>query len=256
MNLKVLFQDDFLIIVDKPPGLVTDPNSTQTADSLADIIQRDYGVKLERGGVVHRLDKDTSGLLIIAKTQSALDHLQTQFKERTVKKEYLCLVHGAVAEELTVDGAIARNPDNREKFIVSEPGSFSFDLAKPAKTTFKPEKQLAMAEETIHQIFEEFNKIQIRKLSTIHYSLFTLLRAFPETGRTHQIRVHLKSIGFPIVSDEKYGGRKVVRLDRRWCPRQFLHAAKIEFNHPTTNQRLTFESPLPEDLQKALDYLK
>lgn len=255
MNPKVNFSDDDLMVLDKPPGLVTDPNNTSSEINLAEIMQREYGISLERGGVVHRLDKDTSGLIIIAKTQAALENLQAQFKDRSVKKEYLCLVHGQVAKEFTVEGAITRNPDNREKFIVSEPGSFAFDLAKPAKTTFKPEKQLTMSEETISLIFEEFNKIQIRKLSTIHYPLFTLLRAFPETGRTHQIRVHLKYQGFPIVSDEKYGGRKVVRLDKRWCPRQFLHAAKIEFNHPKTGERLIFESPLPEDLQKALGYL-
>ena len=92
----------------------------------------------------------------------------------------------------------------------------------------------------------------MRKLYAIHYPLFTLVRCFPKTGRTHQIRVHLKYIGFPIVADEKYVGRKMYRLDKRFCPRQFLHAAKISFIHPESGERLEFESSLPEDLEKAL----
>ena len=105
-------------------------------------------------------------------------------------------------------------------------------------------------------MFDDLNKIQTRKLERSNYNQFTLVNCFPFTGRTHQIRVHLKHIGFPIVSDEKYGGRKTVRLDRRWCPRQFLHAAKLELNHPKTGERMEFESPLPEDLKMALNLLK
>ena len=105
-------------------------------------------------------------------------------------------------------------------------------------------------------IFNDLNKIQTRKLERSQYGIFTLLRCYPQTGRTHQIRVHLKYIGFPIVGDGKYGGRKTGRLDHRWCPRQFLHAAKLEFNDPQTGERLSFESELPEDLQQVLKLLQ
>ncbi|MDO8619433.1 MAG: hypothetical protein Q7R49_05855, partial [Candidatus Daviesbacteria bacterium] len=104
-------------------------------------------------------------------------------------------------------------------------------------------------------IFNDFNKIQMRKLERQKYGEFTLLVCKPKTGRTHQIRVHLKYIGYPVVSDEKYGGRKTYRLDKRWCPRIFLHAAKIGFNHPKSGKWMELESPLPEDLKKALNQL-
>ncbi len=249
MHLKIFYSDDSLMVIEKPAGLVVDPSSTQKQNTLAQILTEDYNISLDRGGIAHRLDKDTSGLMIIAKTQKALENLQSQFKDRVVKKEYLALVHGKLTEKGVVQGSIGRNPGNREKFTVLEDG-------KQAVTGYEPIKNLRLSDDNLHNIFEGFNKIQFKKLITINYNQFTLVRCFPETGRTHQIRVHLKHIGNPIVSDDKYGGKKVVRLDRRWCSRQFLHAAKINFKHPETNESLEFESELPEDLEQALKNLE
>lgn len=246
-KLKVLFEDDQILVIDKSAGIVVTPADTIQDETISDILINEYKINLDRGGIVHRLDKDTSGVLIIAKTQEALDNLQAQFKERLTKKQYVALVHGILSGEETVSGAIARNPGDREKFIVID-----IDSSREAETKFVPTKRLVMGEESIEEFFGEFNKIQMRKIYNGKYQDFTLVDCYPLTGRTHQIRVHLKHVGFPIVSDEKYGGRKTVRLDRRWCPRQFLHAAKLEVNHPKTGDRVTFESPLPDDLTGAL----
>ncbi len=252
-DLNVLYQDSSLIVIDKPPGLVVDPSSTQQSLTLADILISDFKIKLERGGIVHRLDKDTSGVILVAKTKDALEKLQAQFKNRVVKKEYLSLVHGFL-ESRVVEGAIARNPRSREKFAILDEGSprFAGEAGKEAKTEFVPIKLMVMGSEFIEKIFSDFNKIQIKKLKTMNYELYTLVNCLPLTGRTHQIRVHLKYINHPVVSDDKYAGRKIVRLDHRWCPRQFLHAARLGFKHPVSDKWMEFESPLPEDLEKVL----
>lgn len=246
-KLKILFEDDQILVIDKSAGMVVTPADSIQAETIAEILVHDFKINLDRGGVVHRLDKDTSGVLVVAKTQKSLESLQAQFKDRLVKKQYIALVHGNLDLERVVKGAIVRNPGNREKFIVLED-----ENSKEAETKFIPDKLMVMSLSSMEEIFTGFNKIQFKKLRTSNYELFTLVNCFPQTGRTHQIRVHLKHIGFPIVSDEKYGGRKTVRLDRRWCPRQFLHAAKLEFSHPGTGERMEFQSPLPEDLKNAL----
>jgi 23S rRNA pseudouridine1911/1915/1917 synthase len=229
--------------------VVAPAETTKDQETLADILQKDFGINLERGGIAHRLDKDTSGIMLIAKTSIALENLQHQFKERMVKKEYLALVHGLMDKGGVVSGSISRNPKNREKFIV-------FDDGKPAETAYEPVTSYQLPATKYESIFGEFNKIQKRKLERNDYGKFTLVRCFPLTGRTHQIRVHLKHIGFSIVGDEKYGGRKTARLDGRWCKRQFLHAAKIQFYHPQDGRKMEFESELPEDLKEALGNLE
>lgn len=249
MPLNIIFEDSYLLVVDKPPGLVSTPSETQTDPTLADILNQEYHISLERGGLVHRLDKDTSGLIIAAKNQAIFDNLQAQFKERRVQKEYIALIHGRVEEETEVNAPIARNPGDREKFVVLADG-------RDAVTSLHLLQVYTMPETSINQLFGGFNKIQMRRIFAGKYPEFSLVRCFPKTGRTHQIRVHLKYINHPIVGDEKYGGRKTVRLDHRWCPRQFLHAAKITFEHPITGQVLNLASPLASDLQVALDYLK
>ncbi|MBI2196797.1 RluA family pseudouridine synthase [Candidatus Daviesbacteria bacterium] len=278
---RIIYQDNYLLVLDKPPGLVVDQAETVKGKTLMDWLQAYYEEKEyhsedvpERMGLVHRLDKDTSGILLVGKTQPALENLQHQFKDRVVKKEYLALVHGLVAEPGRVDAAIMRNPVNREKFTVVSPGRRARPLeqstpprwpngllggGREAVTEYEPLERLQVTAGPrrggLQDIFSNFNKIQMRKLYTAHYNLFTLLRCKPKTGRTHQIRVHLKYINHPIVSDEKYGGRKVSRLDSRWCPRIFLHAAKIGFKHPVSKEWMEFESPLPEDLKEALEKL-
>jgi 23S rRNA pseudouridine1911/1915/1917 synthase len=249
MDIPILFQDDQLMVINKPPGLVVDSSETQKTGTLQEILEKDFGIQVDRGGIVHRLDKDTSGLMIVAKTQTALETLQLQFKERMVKKEYLALCHGFLEEEKTVSGSIGRNPRNRERFIVLEEG-------KEAETKFVPEKRLQISDIRLPTIYDAKNKNQKRRMERGDYGKFTLVRCLPLTGRTHQIRVHLKYIGFPLVGDEKYAGRKTARLDKKWCPRQFLHAAKLQFYHPVTGERLEFESGLPDDLQQVMEILE
>jgi len=243
--IKVIYEDSDLLVIDKPPGIVVDPADSVKEKTLADILQDQFKIKLLRGGIVHRLDKDTSGILLVGKTPAALEKLQAQFKERKVKKEYVALVHGVVEESGKVEASIGRNPGNREKFIVLEEG-------KEAVTEYVPQKNFQFSILNFQSIFNELNKIQMRKLERMKYNQFTLLQCKPKTGRTHQIRVHLKYIGHPVVADEKYVGRKIYRLDKRWCPRMFLHAKKIGFKHPVSGEWMEMESDLPEDLNLVL----
>ncbi len=245
---KVIFQDEYLLGLDKPPGLIVDPADSVKEETLADILKREFNIQLFRGGIVHRLDKDTSGIILVAKTQQALENLQNQFQERVIKKEYIALTHGFIAKSEEVTGSIGRNPVNREKFTVLEDG-------KEAVTEFEPVERLQATGNRLQEIFPDFTKIQMRKLERQKYGEFTLVSCRPKTGRTHQIRVHLKYINHPIVADEKYVGRKIFRLDKRWCPRIFLHAAKIGFNHPKSGEWMQLECKLPEDLKKTLEIL-
>lgn len=250
--MDIIYEDSEILAINKPPGLVVDPAETVKEETLSGISQKRFGIKLPRGGIVHRLDKDTSGIILLAKTQTVLEDLQNQFKQRKITKEYLALVHGNITEKGRVEGNIGRNPRNREKFTVLEEG-------KEAVTEYEPLERLKWApegeQEKLQEIFADFSKIQMRKLDRQNYGKFTLLLCKPKTGRTHQIRVHLKYINHPIVSDEKYVGRKMYRLDKRWCPRMFLHAKKIGFYHPVSGEWMELESELPEDLKKVLDYL-
>jgi len=251
-KVNILFEDDYLMVIDKPSGMVVDNSSTNESrlldiasdnksETLEDwLIAR--GNKVKRGGIVHRLDKETSGVLLVAKTDEVLEDLQAQFKDRKTKKEYLALVHGLVEAPGVVEGDIGRNPGNREKFIVLDEGG------KEASTEYEPIQSYKFTEDKLKEIFSDYNKIQMRKLQNMGYGQFTLLRCFPKTGRTHQIRVHLKHIQKPIVSDEKYVGRKMYRLDKRFCPRLFLHARKLGFYHPKDGW-MEVESELPEDLK-------
>jgi len=264
-EVHIIFEDEYILVLDKPPGIVVDNSETQQGNTVESWLESRYSLLVIRQGIVHRLDKDTSGLLLVAKTTEALENLQKQFAGREVKKEYLALVHGEIKEPGVVDAPIIRNPENREKFTAVSPGRSQsppsrwpnrlLEGAREAVTKYEPIKRLAFSDQRLVEIFPDYNKIQMRKLYAIRYTLFTLLRCFPKTGRTHQIRVHLKYIGFPIVSDEKYVGRKMYRLDKRFCPRQFLHAAKLAFRHPQSGEWMMFESSLPQDLKMALDYL-
>jgi 23S rRNA pseudouridine1911/1915/1917 synthase len=245
LSLSIIYQDDYFMVIDKPAGLVTTPADTISEPTVSEILQTEFGNKLDRGGVVHRLDKDTSGILLVAKNQESFDALQNQFRDRTIHKAYLALVHQFTPVEGHIEGSIARNPENREKFTVMEGG-------REAITDYKLVKHYQMPKDKLEEIFSEFNSIQRRKLEKTNYAQFSLVYAYPKTGRTHQIRVHLKHLNFPIVGDDKYGGRKIVRLDHRWCKRQFLHAAKISLLHPKTGTPIEFESPLPQDLTESI----
>jgi len=226
---EVIFEDEIILVVDKPAGLVVNrSDTTQKVSTLQEWLEtylKLTGLGIgDRAGIVHRLDKDTSGIVIIAKTQSAFVNLQCQFKERRVEKKYLALVHGKIELAAgTIKAAISRSPFNRKKFGV-------FLGGREAETEYK--------------ILRYYD---IKKLGKFSY-----VELWPKTGRTHQIRVHLKYIGHPVVGDEVYAGRKTYRADRRWCPRQFLHAAFLSFTHPQTGKSVEFSSLLPADLKEAL----
>ncbi|MBI4099463.1 RluA family pseudouridine synthase [Candidatus Microgenomates bacterium] len=218
---KIVFEDESLLVVDKPAGLVVNRAETQKEETLEDWAGKKI-TGVERSGIVHRLDKDTSGLLVVAKTPQALANLQAQFKGREVVKKYLALVHGKVEPLVgTIDAPIDRNPFNRMRFGV-------FPGGREAKTDYKSLKSLKS---------------------------LTLLELTPHTGRTHQIRVHLKYINHPIVADPIYGGRKNYQADLKFCPRLFLHATFLRFKHPETGTWLEFSVSLPSDLAEVLQLL-
>src|SRR4029079_7235730 len=182
------------------------------------------------GGVVHRLDKETSGLMILAKNEKSFIALQAQFKGRDVKKTYTTLVHGELKpDEGEVNAPIGRLPWNRTRFGILAEG-------REASSKYK----------VLSIKYLEQNKTK---------EALSLVEVYPQTGRTHQIRVHMKHIGHPVFADELYAGRKVSKSDRKLLGRHCLHASNIIFNHPTTGETLTFESELPTDLQDLLDKL-
>lgn len=229
MNPTIIFEDESILVLDKPSGWITNDASTTTTQPVIQTWLREnfkyplIGDRERRDGIVHRLDKETSGLLIIAKTISAFENLQSQFKERKVKKTYIALAHGEIEpKEGEISASVGRLPWRRERFGVLPGG-------REATTDYKVVKTLETKDEK-----------------------FSLVELYPKTGRTHQIRIHLKFIGHPIVGDYFYAGRKTARDDREWCPRLFLHASCISFFHPETGKEVKFEASLPQDLDKVL----
>lgn len=225
---KIIHEDENILVIDKPSGWITDSANTTNGQPViqewvAENLQFSANNFQFRNGIVHRLDKETSGLLLLAKTESAFRELQRQFKERLVHKTYIALVHGEVKEkEGIIDAPVGRLPWRRDRFGVLSGGR------------------------------DAVTKYEIVANYTLYANPYTLLRLMPQTGRTHQIRIHLKHIGHPIVGDEFYAGRKTARADRKWCPRLFLHASSIKFIHPVTKVDAQFNSPLPPDLADIL----
>ncbi|MDP3724092.1 MAG: RluA family pseudouridine synthase [bacterium] len=250
MNLNplppaILFQDNDILVLNKPAGLVVDRSASQTAGTLQDWLecQFPHQKSIQRSGIVHRLDKETSGLLLVARNEMARVHLIEQFSSRAIQKVYVALLHGQLERERTVEGAIGRNPKNREKFTVLSDG-------KDAITMFRPTKHFSFPLEKL----KEWG-IRLKPAFASEYANVTLVEAFPKTGRTHQIRVHAQSIGHPVISDERYAGRKRSRIDRKWCPRLFLHASTLTFLHPKTGETMTFSADLPDILTFSLSIL-
>ena len=229
---KKIFEDGDFLVVNKPSSWITNSAAT-TKDQpvVQDWLAKNFkfetsSSKLYRSGIVHRLDKETSGLLLIAKTKEAFHNLQKQFKERRVAKKYRALVHGKVEMgEGEIKAPVGRLPWRRNRFGVLPGG-------REAATEYK--------------VLENYETKEGK---------YSLLELFPKTGRTHQIRIHLKYLGHPIVGDTFYAGRKTARRDRVWCPRLFLHASEISFLHPKTGKRVSFESQLPADLGAVLTSL-
>jgi 23S rRNA pseudouridine1911/1915/1917 synthase len=213
---RIVHEDDEIIVLDKPAGLVVHPARSHRGDTLADWLgDRAGGGEAERRGIVHRLDKDTSGLMVVARTEAAHRELSRQIKAREVVREYTALVEGALESRTgTIDAPLGRDRRRRTRRAVRGSGE------REARTHF----------EVIEPLPAD-----------------TLVRARLETGRTHQIRVHFAAIGHPVAGDPEYG-----TAGRHGLTRQFLHAARLSLRHPGTGQDLTFESPLPADLAEAL----
>ena len=255
--MHILYEDNDLAVINKPPGVVS--NNAQSVigqtiqqwwksrldqsskiDPANELIPKGfdcYGNTPEeifylRGGVAHRLDKDTSGVMLLAKNPGCLLNLLHQFKNHSIKKVYHCLVYGRLTQAAgTINLPLARNPKNKQKITVSLDGRL-------AETAYKLLK--------IYRLPVAIDQNQ---------DFLSYLECRPKSGRMHQIRVHLAYMGHPLVSDAKYAGRKRVRRDLAWCPRQFLHASSITFIHPRTEKKLEVIAPLPTDLQHALEQL-
>jgi 23S rRNA pseudouridine1911/1915/1917 synthase len=225
--LPIVHEDEHLLVIDKPAGLVVHPGSGNWSGTMMNALLHHAPrlAEVPRAGIVHRLDKDTSGLLVVAKTLAAQTDLVRQLQARTVKRHYLALVHGDVALSGSVDAPIGRHPVHRTKMAVFKHGGAGRD----ARTHYAPRERFAAA---------------------------TLVECRLETGRTHQIRVHMTSIGHPLVGDTVYGKRKSVdaRLDA--FPRQALHAWRLALIHPATGVEASWEAPLPEDFSALLSALR
>jgi 23S rRNA pseudouridine1911/1915/1917 synthase len=223
---KIAYQDEHVIVVDKGPGLVVHPARGHREDTLAQLLAPlladeapaagEDDVQAERRGIVHRLDRDTSGLMVVARTDQALKRLQAALADRLIEREYIALVEGRPpARTGTIEAPIGRDPRVRTRMAVGGAGQ------RDARTHFTLERTLAGT---------------------------SLLRLRLETGRTHQIRVHLRAIGHPVAGDPEYGTAGLLGLRR-----QFLHATRLAFAHPITGEPVEVCSPLPADLQVALE---
>jgi 23S rRNA pseudouridine1911/1915/1917 synthase len=219
IDLTVLHEDDALLAIDKPVGMVVHPAVGNRSGTLVHALlhrypEAEWPGSEGRAGIVHRLDKDTSGVILVARTVRAHEQLSRQFRERGVRKVYLAVVRGVVRGPGRIEAAIGRHPTDRKRMSV---------VARHARAAVSDYRPLE------------------------HLGAFTLLEVRPLTGRTHQIRVHLASAGWPIVGDKVYGGKESTGFGR-----QALHAASIEFVHPDTSWPMRCEAPVPQDMQALL----
>jgi len=236
LPLDVIFEDDHLIAINKPPGLVVHPAASHRQSTLVHGLLHhcdhlaDLGGPL-RPGIVHRLDKDTSGIIVVAKDNAAYRHLSRQFKEKLVYKEYSALVHGRLRQSSgKFTNPIQRHPKNRKKMGIIAGG-------REASTSW-----------WLELLFGEVS----------------LVKVVIKTGRTHQIRVHFSHAHHPVVGDATYGGKKrvksvrnpVMRARLSKVKRQMLHARKLALEHPATGERLDLSAPLPEDMSDLLEFLR
>ena len=228
--LSIVYEDRHLLVIDKPAGLVVHPGNGNWQGTMLNALlnHAEQLNHVPRAGIVHRLDKLTSGLLVVAKTVEAQFSLVRQLQQRSVKRDYLAIVLGDIRKNGVVDAPIDRHPKHRTRMAVTENG-------KPARTYY--------------YILENFQTC-------------TLLRCSLETGRTHQIRVHLRAIGHPLAGDPVYGGKFVDPINARLpetilqFPRQALHALRLELNHPQTGQWMQWNSPIPNDIADLLRTLR
>ena len=240
--LTIVYEDAELLVVDKPAGLVVHPGAGNFHGTLVNAVAwhlkdlPSYDPNDPEVGLVHRIDKDTSGLLLVAKTPDAKRKLGVQFFNKTTRRSYNALVWGHFAEdEGRIEGNIGRDPRDRLRMKVFDPVS---GIGKPAVTHYR--------------VLERFGYV-------------TLIECMLETGRTHQIRAHLRHIGHPLFADERYGGTEILRGNRsstyksfiqncfKLCNRQALHARTLGFRHPTTGREMDFCAPLPRDMEQLID---
>ncbi len=239
--LDIVYEDDAVLVVNKAAGMVVHPGHGNYSGTLINALTYHFdnlpNNSSNRPGLVHRIDKDTSGLLVIAKTEEAMTHLAKQFFNKTTEREYVALVWGNVEEEEgTIEGNIGRHPKNRLQNTVYE--NDDEERGKPAVTHYKVLERLGYV---------------------------TLVSCRLETGRTHQIRVHMKYIGHTLFNDERYGGEKILKGTTftkykqfvencfKILPRQALHARTLGFVHPVTEKFMRFECPIPEDMEACLN---
>lgn len=251
-ELNIIFEDDSILVLEKPVGVVVNRAETTEGETLQDQLSGYFnlGDRLgigDRAGIVHRLDRETSGLMVVAKTKAAFENLQAQFKNREIVKEYIALVHGEIKEEGVIDRPIVRI-GKFGKFGIANRDNLG---VREAKTEYSVSAKYQINPDVFLRFSEVENKNRINYLKN-HARDYTLLLLRPKTGRTHQLRVHLKSIGHPIVSDLIYAPAKLLKFDLNWCPRLFLHAKYLEFKHPASVKRFSFESGLPNDLKDAM----
>jgi len=237
--LDIVYEDAALLLINKPPGLVVHPGHGNYTGTLVNALAYHFENlpmnSSERPGLVHRIDKDTSGLLVIAKTEAAMTHLAKQFEAKTSEREYVAMVWGNVKEdEGTIEGNIARHVKDRMQMAVfADP-----EIGKPAITHYK--------------VLERFGYV-------------TLISCVLETGRTHQIRVHMKHLGHPLFNDARYGGDLILKgttftkykqfIDNcfKILPRQALHAKTLGFVHPVTGEMMRFDTELPDDMKELIE---
>lgn len=222
--LDLLYEDDALTVLNKSPGLVIHPAAGNETGTLVNalLFHDPCFAQVERAGIVHRLDKDTSGVMVVARTEAVLSELRRQFKARETRKEYLALVWGHPPAKGRIENEIARHPVKRKKMAVVAEGG-----------------RVAISN---YEVLESFAEV-------------SLVRVRIETGRTHQIRVHMAHLGFPVVGDSVYGRSRKNRLPQL-PQRQMLHAALLEFAHPQSGKRLSFEAPLFDDMAHLLRDLR
>jgi len=229
IEFGLIFEDESIAVIDKPAGLIVHCTPTMLSGTLVNgLLHRFKSLSTVGGpmrrGIVHRLDKDTSGVMVVAKTDEAHIDLMKKFENRKIEKQYVALVHGSVVVERDeIDMPVTRSPHNR-KLMTARTGQGRESL-------------------TVVEPLERFDAA-------------TLVRVTPRTGRTHQIRVHLSAIGHPVVADEQYGGRSMQHRPNFGMSRQALHASRLGFNHPKTGDWVQFEAPLPEDMRASLETLR
>ncbi|MBU0619041.1 RluA family pseudouridine synthase [Patescibacteria group bacterium] len=238
MFIKIVFESQDFLVINKPAGLIVNRVPQARGETLQDWIEKQFPISnfqfpnenekefISRSGIVHRLDKETSGLLVVAKTPAAFCHLKDQFKRRQVSKTYLALAHGQLKPKNgDINQPLARRRTGGGRFAVSLGGRKAI---------------------THYQVLDYWKK---------DGRLFSRLELKPYTGRTHQLRVHLQHLGHALVADPLYLSKKGLKSDRDWCPRLFLHASQLVFTHPVDQKRLEFKLGLPLDLNTALKHL-